>query len=80
MAPGSERRSRGQGAQLANLGTLLFACVAVGLAIGYAVDRWLGTAPWCLLLGLGFGISAAAVNFFRALKALNRTDGPDGDT
>ena len=25
-------------------------------AIGYALDRWLNTAPWCLLGGLIFGM------------------------
>jgi ATP synthase protein I len=36
----------------------------VGTAVGYVLDRWLGTAPWllvvCLVAGLGialFGIS-----------------------
>jgi len=74
MAPGSDRPPRGQGAQLINLGTMLFACVAVGLAVGYFADRWLGTQPWLLLIGLGFGIVAAGVNFYRTIKTLNRRD------
>jgi F0F1-type ATP synthase assembly protein I len=65
MAPGGDRPPRGQAAQLVNLGTMLFACVAVGLAVGYFADRWLGTQPWLLLIGLGFGIVAAGVNFYR---------------
>jgi ATP synthase protein I len=74
MAPGSDRPPRGQAAQLINLGTMLFACVAVGLAVGYFADRWLGTQPWLLLIGLGFGIAAAGVNFYRAIKTLSRMD------
>ncbi len=80
MAGSSGKPSSGQTAQLVSLGTMLFACVAVGLGIGYFADRWLGTQPWLLLVGLGFGIAAAAVNFARALRALNRmNDGNNGN-
>lgn len=79
MAGGSGDPRSGQTAQLVSLGTLLFACVAVGLAVGYFADRWLGTQPWLLLVGLGFGIAAAGVNFYRTLKTLNRMDQHEGD-
>jgi ATP synthase protein I len=77
MAPAEREPTRGQTAQLVNLGTLLFACVAVGMAIGYVGDRWLGTGPWLLLIGLAFGIVAAGVNLYRTIKALNEQDGND---
>ena len=77
MAPEERGPSHGQTAQLVNLGTLLFACVAVGLAAGYFADRWLGTKSWLLLAGLGFGIVAAAVNFYRTIKTLNEQDRDD---
>lgn len=75
MAAAERRPSRSQTAQLVNLGTMLFACVAIGLAAGYFADRWLGTSPWLLLIGLGFGIAAAGVNFYRTIKALNEQNG-----
>ena len=75
---GATGRSPGQTAQLVALGTMLFACVAVGLAAGYFADRWLGTEPWLVLIGLVFGIAAAAVNFYRTIKKLNETDRPNG--
>ena len=75
MAPAEERPPRSQTAQLVNLGTMLFACVAVGLAVGYFADRLLGTSPWLTLVGLGFGTAATAVNFYRTIKTLNRQDG-----
>jgi ATP synthase protein I len=74
MAAAEDRPSRSQTAQLVNLGTMLFACVAVGLALGFFADRWLGTSPVLLLIGLGLGIAAAAVNFYRTIKALNQQD------
>jgi ATP synthase protein I len=80
MAGSTGSGSPGHTAQLVALGTMLFACVAVGLAMGYFADRWLGTQPWLLLVGLGFGIAAACVNFYRALKTLNRMDGSDGNS
>lgn len=80
MAGGRDKPSPGQTAQLISLGTMLFACVAVGLGVGYFADRWLGTQPWLVLIGLGLGITAAGVNFYRTIKALNRMDQSDGDS
>ena len=77
MAPEERGRSRSQTAQLVNLGTLLFACVAVGLAAGYFADRWIGTGPWLLLIGLALGIVAAGVNFYRTIKTLNESNRDD---
>ena len=79
MAGSTGNSSPGQTAQLVSLGTMLFACVAVGLAVGYFADRWLGTQPWLLLIGLGLGIAAAGVNFYRTIKTLNRMDQSDAD-
>ena len=79
MAGSTGGSSPGQTAQLVSLGTMVFACVAVGLAVGYFADRWLGTKPWLLLIGLGFGIAAAGVNFYRTIKTLNRMDQSDAD-
>jgi ATP synthase protein I len=77
MAPEERGPSRSQTAQLVNLGTLLFACVAVGLAAGYFADRWIGTSPWLLLIGLAVGIVAAGVNFYRTIKTLNESSRDD---
>ncbi|HSB42981.1 MAG TPA: AtpZ/AtpI family protein [Methylomirabilota bacterium] len=74
MAPAERGPSRSQTAQLVNLGTMLFACVAIGLAAGYFADGWLGTSPWLLLVGLALGIAAAAVNFYRTIKTLSEQD------
>jgi ATP synthase protein I len=77
MAPEERGPSRSQTAQLVNLGTLLFACVAVGLAAGYFADRFIGTSPWLLLTGLALGIVAAGVNFYRTIKTLNESNRDD---
>jgi hypothetical protein len=41
---------------------LTVAVILVGLgALGYLVDRWLGTSPWFTLAGLVLGIAAAVL-------------------
>ncbi len=41
---------------------LTVAVVLVGLAaLGYLVDRWLGTSPWFTLVGVVLGIAAAVL-------------------
>lgn len=77
---GRERSPWSELGPFAHLGATVVMCVVIGLAAGYWADRWLGTAPWLLLVGLGFGIAAAVVNFVRAFKRLDRmTRRDDGD-
>jgi ATP synthase protein I len=44
----------------------------IGFAGGYYADKWLGTEPWLLLIGLGFGIAAGFVMFFRSVSKAGR--------
>lgn len=46
----------------------LAATTVVGGAIGFALDRWLGTKPWMFLLFLLLGIGAG---FWNLLKMVN---------
>ncbi|UCC66887.1 MAG: AtpZ/AtpI family protein [Deltaproteobacteria bacterium] len=48
--------------------------VAVGVGIGYYLDKWLGTEPWFLIIFLFFGIVAGFRSLYRALKRLERED------
>ena len=38
----------------------------VGGAIGWFLDRWLGTRPWLLLVFLLLGVAAGILNAYRA--------------
>ena len=38
----------------------------LGLALGYYLDKYLGTKPWLTLLFLLFGIAAGFINLFRS--------------
>jgi len=63
---------------LSSLGISMVAATLIGLAMGYYLDRWLGTSPWLTMLFLGFGIAAGFRNIFvlanRELKRQQRED------
>lgn len=40
----------------------------VGGAIGWQLDRWLGTKPWLAILFLLLGLAAGFINLFRAVN------------
>ena len=41
----------------------------VGSAIGWQLDRWLGSKPWMLLLFMLLGLAAGFMSLFRAVSA-----------
>ena len=53
---------------LGTVGLHLVLGTFTGLAIGYYLDRALGTNPWLTLVFLGFGIAAGFVNLFRVMQ------------
>lgn len=42
--------------------------VGVGGFIGWALDRWLGTQPWLLVLFVALGFTAGVMNVIRAAQ------------
>jgi ATP synthase protein I len=71
---------------LSGVGISLVAATFIGLAMGYYLDRWLGTSPWFTLIFLGFGIVSGFRNVYilteRELKRQqmqNEKDKQDGD-
>ena len=68
MAPSGEESSWKALAELSSIGMTLVLATVIGLAAGYYLDRWLGTSPWLVMIGLGLGIVAGFVNFFRSVK------------
>ena len=59
-------------ARLSTVGVTLVAATAIGLAIGYGLDRLFGTTPWLTLTFTLFGIVAGFVNLFRDLGLIGR--------
>lgn len=48
------------------LGLEMAASVVIGLAVGYYLDKWLGTGPWLTVVFLGFGFAAGVRSLYRA--------------
>lgn len=74
--------------ELSTVALTLPSSIAVGLFMGYFLDKWLGTRPWLLLIFLLFGIASGLLSLFRGLKKLERAAreeesgavaGPPGD-
>ena len=53
---------------LSQIGISIIACVAIGIACGWFLDRWLNTSPWLLLVCTLFGIIAAFKSIFDFAK------------
>jgi len=71
------RDNKGQGnefakalAMLSQIGVTIIACVAVGIFLGWFLDRLLGTAPWMILLFTLLGIAAAFKSIFDFAKKM----------
>jgi len=57
---------------LGTIGVQLVVSVLIGFGIGLALDRWLGTRPWLMLLFVIFGVAAGFLNLYReAVKELD---------
>jgi ATP synthase protein I len=70
-APGSQPQGHGAAlGQALRLGVELVAGVAVGGFIGWALDRFLGTAPFLMVVFLGLGAAAGILNVVRTAKRM----------
>ena len=68
MNKGSEFR---QGLSIAfRLGTELTVAVMIGAVMGYALDRYLNSKPWCLAAGVILGGAAGCLNVYRVSKEI----------
>ena len=67
-----DRRWVRQVGVLSGVGLTLVISTVLGLWGGYVLDRWLGSAPWLMLVGLLLGIASGFVNLFRAAGLFSR--------
>ncbi len=61
------------------LGVELVAALIIGVAIGYFLDRWLGTKPWLMLVFFLLGSAAGFLNVYRVMTGLGQTVGYSRD-
>ena len=59
------------------VGTDLVAGVAVGAFIGWALDRWLGTQPWLMVVFFVLGAAAGFYNIYRSTEQTTRVASTD---
>lgn len=63
------------------VGIELAGTLAVGVAIGWLLDRWLGTGPWLLVVFFFLGGAAGVLNVYRAVRNIGLAPGyrpPEG--
>ncbi len=58
--------------RLVGLGMEFAVTVVLGLAAGYYLDRWLGTKPWLLMVGVVLGGVLGLYGFLRRLTPIGR--------
>jgi ATP synthase protein I len=46
--------------------------VVLGLVVGYYLDRWLGSEPWLLMVGVVLGGLLGLYGFLRRLTPISR--------
>ena len=74
-------KNNGQGMQIAfRLGTELTVATLIGAGLGYGLDRFFDTRPWCLAVGIIFGGAAGCLNVYRAAMALEIETDDDENT
>jgi ATP synthase protein I len=57
-------------AELSSLGLLLPSSIAVGLFMGYFLDKLFGTHPWMLSIFTLLGVASGFLSLFRGLKKI----------
>lgn len=55
-------------AELSSLGLMLPSSIAIGLFLGYYLDKYLGTHPWLLIIFLLLGIASGLISLIRGLN------------
>ena len=53
---------------LSTVGLTMALSIAIGVAVGYYIDKRFGTEPWFLLIFFGLGVAAAFRNLYRLYK------------
>lgn len=54
------------------LGLALPSGIAVGLFFGYWLDKWLGTAPWMLIIWTLLGVASGLISLIRGIAKYTR--------
>ena len=55
---------------LSSVGLSMAIAIGIGAVVGHYLDKKFGTAPWLLLIFIGFGIAAAFRNLYIMYKKI----------
>ena len=79
MTPLGENKAKliQQIASYSTLGLEMGLSVALGVGIGYYLDKWLNTEPWLLIVFFFLGVIAGFRSLYRALKRLQKEESED---
>jgi ATP synthase protein I len=72
---GYDRASQRPMAIAFRIGSELVAAMIVGVGGGLLLDRWLGTAPWGMIVMFFLGSAAGILNVYRAINGLGIAPG-----
>jgi ATP synthase protein I len=53
------------------IGIELVVAVVVATGLGWAIDRWLGTRPWGMIVLFFLGVAAGMLNVYRAVTRVS---------
>jgi ATP synthase protein I len=53
------------------IGIELVVAIAVATALGWAIDHWLGTRPWGMIVLFFLGVAAGMLNVYRAVTGVS---------
>ena len=56
-------------------GVEVVSALVVGIGLGFALDRWLGTWPWLFLVFFVLGSAAGVMNVYRLFNPRNQPRG-----
>jgi ATP synthase protein I len=61
-------------AELSSLVLTLPSSIAVGLFMGYYLDKWFKTQPWLLIIFTLFGVASGLLSLFRGLQKYQKNE------
>ena len=74
--PVGDRSAMQQGLGLGlRIGIELVVAIGVATGLGWAIDRWLGTRPWGIIVLFFLGVAAGMLNVYRAVSGISSACG-----